>query len=388
MLIALGPQTFAALLFLNVPPCFDSLRPGFCPVEPLTQRNRRSGAKSRASRSGSSPASRRASKGGTTATRRRSRISANAPSPLGMAERRRNLRRQRGQRVLKYFWRLLVVGAAAGGLVWLMGQPIWLVRSQEQITIKGNQAMSADSLKALVPVDYPQSLLKVKPNALEDALLEQAPLLDARISRRLIPPGLVVRVRERQPVAVAELTRPDGKSKVRGNSPSSAQDGQSGDAEEASESLDDRKLVASPNKKLKAFQPMPNAERVLLDDSGEWVSLEQYDNPEGMFELPSLQVLGMRLEYKKQWPGLYESIRQTPVQVQAIDWRDPSNLKLKTDLGNVHLGPYGPQFSYQLEILDRMRHLPSHAEADQIAFIDLKTPTVPRLQMKANQSED
>ena len=63
------------------------------------------------------------------------------------------------------------------------------------------------------------------------------------------------------------------------------------------------------------------------------------------------------------------------------------NLKLKTDLGNVHIGPYGPQFSYQLEILDRMRHLPSHAEAGQIAFIDLKTPTVPRLQMKADQAK-
>lgn len=311
-----------------------------------------------------------------------------------MAERRRNLRRQRGQRILKYFWRLLVVGAAAGGLVWLMGQPIWLLRSAEQITIKGNQAMSADSLKTLVPVDYPQSLLKVKPNALEKALLDQAPLLDARISRRLIPPGLVVRVRERQPVAVAELARPESKNKLR-DQPSPAErstpkrgETENGTADGGNEPRAARKLVTPPNKQLEAFQPMPNAERVLLDDSGEWVSLEQYDNPEGMFELPKLQVLGMRPEYKKQWPGLYEVIRQTPVQVQAIDWRDPSNLKLKTDLGNVHLGPYGSQFSYQLEILDRMRHLPSHADAAQIAFIDLKTPTVPRLQMKTAQTTE
>ncbi len=302
-----------------------------------------------------------------------------------MAERRRNLRRQRGQRVLKYFWRLLVVGAAAGGLIWLMGQPVWLVRSAEQITIKGNQAMSADSLKGLVPVDYPQSLLKVKPNDLEKALLEQAPLLDAKISRRLVPPGLVVRVRERQPVAVAELTRPESQSKLRDKqTPAARSTTEQGDGEEFAQ---ERKLVTQPNKKLEAFQPMVNAERVLLDETGEWVSLAQYDNSEGMFELPSLQVLGMRPEYKKEWPGLYEVIRQNPVQVQAIDWRDPSNLKLKTDLGTVHLGPYGPQFSYQLEILDRMRHLPSHAEADKIAFIDLKTPTVPRLQMKADQAE-
>lgn len=310
-----------------------------------------------------------------------------------MAERRRSLRRQRGQRVLKYFWRLLVAGAAAGGLVWLMGQPIWLVRSQEQITIKGNEAMSAESLKGLVPVDYPQSLLKVKPNDLEQALLEQAPLLDARISRRLIPPGLVVRVRERQPVAVAELTRPENRSQQREQPAPAARSAvepgegeRGGEGEQGASATSGRKLVTPPNKKLEAFQPMANAERVLLDDTGEWVSLEQYDNPEVMFELPSLQVLGMRPEYKKQWPGLYEIIRQNPVQVQAIDWRDPSNLKLKTDLGTVHLGPYGPQFSYQLEILDRMRHLPSHAEADQIAFIDLKTPTVPRLQMKADQT--
>ncbi len=339
-------------------------------------------------------ASRRSRRGaaGTTTARRRSRIAANAPSPMGMAERRRTLRRQRGQRVFKYVWRLMLVGAAAGGLIWLMGQPIWLVRSAEQITIKGNQAMSADSLKGLVPVDYPKSLLKVKPNELEAALLEQAPLTDARISRRLIPPGLVVRVRERQPVAVAELARPETKSKLR-DTPPPAQRGSTdsenaGDSPDGSNEAEERKLVvATPNKKLEPFQPMPNAERVLLDDTGEWVSLERYDNPEGMFELPSLQVLGMRPEYRKDWPGLYDVIRQNPVQVQAIDWRDPSNLKLKTDLGNVHIGPYGPQFSYQLEILDRMRHLPSHAEAGQIAFIDLKTPTVPRLQMKADQTK-
>jgi len=303
-----------------------------------------------------------------------------------MVERRRNLRRQRGRRLLKHFWRLLIVGAAAGGLIWLMGQPVWLVRSAEQITIKGNQAMSAESLKALVPVDYPQSLLKVKPNQLEEALLEQAPLADARISRRLIPPGLVVRIRERQPVAVAELARPEGKAKLRTEAEKSDRTAK-GDEAEDNIGGSDRKLATPLNKKLKAFQPMPNAERVLLDDTGEWVSLEQYDNPETMFELPSLQVLGMRPEYKKEWPDLYDVIRQNPVQVQAIDWRDPSNLKLKTDLGNVHLGPYSPQFSYQLEILDRMRHLPSHAEAGQIAFIDLKTPTVPRLQMKASQTE-
>lgn len=314
-----------------------------------------------------------------------------------MVQRRRNLRRQRGQRLLKTFWRLVVVGAFAGGLIWLMGQPIWLVRSAEQIQIKGNQAIQAESLRAMVPVDYPQSLLKIKPQVLEKALLDQAPLAEAKISRRLIPPGLVIRVSERQPVAVAELARSEMARQASATSDATTAANQK--SLDSDRPAPDRPATSSPNEpksspsahstpptsktKSAPFEPTPGAERVLLDATGEWVSLAQYDNPEALFELPSLKVYGMRPEYSQHWPELYGAILQSPVKVLAIDWRDPSNLELKTDLGNVHFGPYGPQFSYQLEILDRMRNLPNHTEADQIAFIDLKTPTVPRLQMKA-----
>lgn len=327
----------------------------------------------------------------STVAMRQSKIPATAPSTTSMAQRRSILRRQRGMRSLKILWRLLLAGGLAGGLVWGMGQPIWLVRSADQVQIKGNRAMAADSLREMVPIDYPQSLLKIQPDVLEAALLDQAPLLDAKVSRRIVPPSLVIKVWERQPVALAELARPQaaakqtsGASPILAPSTGAAASGTAAPAPAFGDPPGEGTLSQTETVKVAAKTPPPS-ERVLLDASGEWVSLDRYDNPESFLELPSLKVYGMRPEYKQDWQLLYRALSQSPVVVQEVDWQEPANLKLLTDMGRVHLGPYGPQFAYQLEILDRMRNLPSYAEAEDIAFIDLRTPDVPRLQMKTEQ---
>ncbi|MEQ8957911.1 MAG: cell division protein FtsQ/DivIB, partial [Coleofasciculus sp. C2-GNP5-27] len=48
----------------------------------------------------------------------------------------------------------------------------------------------------------------------------------------------------------------------------------------------------------------------------------------------------------------------------------------------VHLGPDSSQLAEQLAVLDRMRQLPTQLQPSQIAYIDLKNPDRPVIQMK------
>ena len=54
---------------------------------------------------------------------------------------------------------------------------------------------------------------------------------------------------------------------------------------------------------------------------------------------------------------------------------------MTTELGIVHLGPYSSRFSEQLNVLDRMRELPNKIDVRQMAYINLKNPDSPLIQL-------
>lgn len=120
----------------------------------------------------------------------------------------------------------------------------------------------------------------------------------------------------------------------------------------------------------------------LLDDRGFWIDRADLVHLDSNAPLPSLVVLGKREDYRSLWPQLYQTLQTSPVAIQQIDWRDPNNLILQTDLGPVHCGPFGSQFQTQLAVLDRMRELTNHPEKQQLAYIDLSRPNAPYLQMR------
>jgi cell division protein FtsQ len=74
-------------------------------------------------------------------------------------------------------------------------------------------------------------------------------------------------------------------------------------------------------------------------------------------------------------------VSRSPVKVTEIDCQDPANIILKTELGIVHLGSYSPQLATQLKVLDQMRRLSTQVNSSQIAYIDLKNPETPSVQM-------
>src|SRR4028119_1149443 len=124
-------------------------------------------------------------------------------SQAQLTTRRKKLRRERRVKSFQAIWRSLFVGGMATSLVWAITLPEWVIRQPEQVVIEGNHFLSSQAIRSLLPLSYPQSLLRVQPQALAKSLESQAPIAKAIVSRQLLPPGLTIQVKERRPVAIA-----------------------------------------------------------------------------------------------------------------------------------------------------------------------------------------
>lgn len=262
-------------------------------------------------------------------------------SPQTLIERRQLLRRQRRLRRFQILWQTVLVTGLTVGAVWAINLPLWVITTPEQIDIQGSERLSPDAIRSLVPLQYPQPLMQVEPHVIAEQLKIQAPITDAVVRRHLFPPRLEVHIWERQPVAVV------------------IPDESAGAAHGAQDAI--------------ASQPG------LLDDQGMWMAEASFSRL-GTADFPALKVRGLRQSFLSYWPAMYASIRQSPVKISEIDWREPNNLILHTELGIVHLGAYGEQFPTQLAALGKMRNLNSYLPNQEIAYIDLNNPNTPLVQ--------
>ncbi|MGB3670774.1 MAG: FtsQ-type POTRA domain-containing protein [Phormidesmis sp.] len=262
------------------------------------------------------------------------------PSAQALAQRRKQLKAKRKHKSYKMVWRSLAMSALAFGTVKLATSPIWLIRSASQIEVSDNQLLSDENIQSLLPVPYPQSLLSVQLNELENSLMAQTPIETAMISRRLVPPSLHVKVTERQPVAVSIPN-----------------------AERPLQTIPDR--------------PVPFEEPGLIDAEGNWMPRNSFTDLGAIAPPPSLQVIGMRPSDIAEWQNIYREIAQSPVTITAINWTRTDNLTLQSELGTVHLGPYGPHFAAQLTALDQLRQIGGKVNPEKVAFIDLQDPEHP-----------
>ena len=270
-------------------------------------------------------------------------------SQTELIDRRQMLRRQRRIKILQTLWQAITISGLTAGLVWVATLPVWLIRSPDQIDIQGNQLLSTETIQTLLPIVYPQSLLEVKPQAVAAHLKAQAPIAEAIVSRRLFPSGLQIQVQERHPVAISLPDAPASQT-AQDASPQSSQTG-------------------------------------LLDANGIWMSQASFTLDQTS-SLPTLKVRGMRENYRSAWIHLYQTVSNSPVEILEIDWREPSNLILHTELGIVHCGPYTPKFAEQLAILDRMRHVSDYLNNQEIVYIDLNNPDAPAVQiLQANHTQ-
>ena len=262
-----------------------------------------------------------------------------------LQSRRKTLRRRRRLSLGQSLWRWLAMAGLTGAVFWGATRPIWLIHSPRQIQVSGNERLSDEALQALVPLDYPQSLLKVEPEEIAQQLRQRAPLVEARVSRQILPPRLKVQVRERVPVAVV---LPAGGGE------------------------DSAYLQAG-----------------LIDAQGAWMPKSSFGlQTDANAKLPTLRLRGLQSQYQRYWPQIYATIRTSPVAIQELDWNDPSNLVLHTDLGVVYLGAYSPDLERQLATLDQMRNLSEQVGEAQVSHIDLTNPDRPSLALTAPQDAE
>jgi cell division protein FtsQ len=257
-----------------------------------------------------------------------------------LSQRRKQLRHQRRAKRLQSVAQLMLAGGIAAAAVWVVRQPIWVIQTANQVKITGNQFLSAQTIRDLVPINYPQSIFRTQPQAIVDTLKAKAPLSAVAVQRQLFPPELTISVREQTPVAtIYSKTLPGGKP-----------------------------------------SPEPDA---LIDAQGNVIPLQTYHALEQSVQLPSLKILGGADLYRSHWVQAYALVKDSPVAIKQLDWRNMSNLILLTDFGPVHCGPYGDNFRRQLRALDALRKLPEKLSGQTIDHIDLRDPNKPALQRKA-----
>ncbi|BAZ28747.1 polypeptide-transport-associated domain-containing protein FtsQ-type [Cylindrospermum sp. NIES-4074] len=277
-------------------------------------------------------------------------------SRTDLAQRRKKLRRQRQMKILQAFWRTCAVTGLAGGLLWAAIQPMWVLNAPAQIVMKSdNQLLTDKEMQSLLVLSYPQSLWRIKPGAIAESLKQQPTIAQATVNRRLFPPGLIIEIKERVPVAIAQM--PKGQQTPACGSNSPQQCPQNG-------GNNNRQVALG-----------------LIDGSGVWMPLEKYTSLNPTSKLPSLKVIGSPEQYRSYWTQLYQAISQSSVKVTEIDCQDPTNLILKTELGKVHLGAPTTQLPEQINVLVQMRHLSAKLNLSQIEYIDLKNPESPLVQV-------
>ncbi|MGI8502474.1 MAG: cell division protein FtsQ/DivIB [Hassallia sp.] len=259
--------------------------------------------------------------------------------------RRHKLRRQRQMKIIQVIWRTFAVTSLLGGLLWVASQPMWVLETPKQIEIKsGDRSLSPEAIQRVLVLSYPQSLWRIEPSVIAESLTKQPIIAKASVKRRLFPPGLIIDIQERVPVAIAQRHH------------------------QATLTLHTN--IASSTG--------------LLDANGIWMNEEKYISLNPTVKLPSLIIIGSFEQYRPYWNQLYQSVSQSSVKVMEIDCQDPTNIILKTELGYVHLGAVSPQIREQIKVLAQMSHLPTQLNPNQIEYIDLKNPESPLVQMNQN----
>lgn len=269
-------------------------------------------------------------------------------STTRLKNRRNELKNQRRWRNFVSVTRTLLIMSFAGGMFWFLTLPDWVIKNPQQIKIEGNELLTDDEIRSLIPLKYPQSLLQLSIEDLKKGLQKKVPLTKVVVSRGLLPPNLTIKVTEKKPVALALA------------------------------------LQISPKTKKATLKEIG-----YIDIDGVFVSSELYQNLAEKPELkPALKMLGNPQMYLVYWRDFYNLLIQSSVKITQVDWQNPSNIVLTSELGKVYLGPYTSNFSQQLMVLEKLKNIPTKVPKERIIYLDLTDPEIPSIKEKKPPKED
>jgi cell division protein FtsQ len=245
-----------------------------------------------------------------------------------LRNRRRQLKQERRVRMLKISWQVLLLGGITGGIVWGITRPDWTIRKSQQIKISGNQSLTDSTIRNMLGVKYPTSLLQLEPQLLHTNLVSHGSITAATVHRELLPPRLHIQVRDRLPVATVD------------------------------------RVVHN------------KAVRGLLDETGQWLPLSSYRLAAS--QIPKLRLLAN--ETCPGWADLYKAVQQSPVVVSEINCQNILSLTLNTEVGIVRIGEFDRTRIYkQLQKAHELRNWQKSTTMTNV-IINLENPQSPKLQ--------
>ncbi len=221
------------------------------------------------------------------------------------------------------------------GVAWVVHrQADWTIASPNQIRIEGNKYLTDRTIRSMLAVRYPQSLVELAPQSLAERMLHHGSIASSRIDRGLSPAHLFVQVQDLPPVA-------------------------------------------------RIMQDEITAAQLVVDELGRQQPISNYRNSVQQ-SLPKLRLRPPDRGECPGWQQLYRAVRNSPVAIGIIDCRNPQNLILQSEVGKVRLGSPGEEsrFNSQIQQLDRLRNWQKYTDPLQVEYLDLGNPDTPKLQLK------
>ena len=260
------------------------------------------------------------------------------PLPPGV-ERRRRLREERRRERLIQSWRILLYGGASTGLIWVLLSTGWSLRSQQQLTVRGSDRLGTDAVVKAAGLRFPRPLITLEPGRLERRLLAELPVESVSVQRRLVPPGIEVKLKDRQPIAAASRMGARG------------------------------------------------VEQGMVDRQGHWMPLTVAR--QGEAPSSAVRVEGWIPSRRRMIATVLEQRDQLGSPLQVIKIAPDGDLSLRTQtLGLVRLGSNERLLDQQLLTIALLSSsLPETLRGKASSGIDLSDPSKPELQLQPKQPQ-
>ncbi|MCU0528589.1 MAG: FtsQ-type POTRA domain-containing protein [Cyanobium sp. Prado107] len=257
------------------------------------------------------------------------------PLPPGV-ERRRQLRVQRRNELLRNAWRMLVLLSLSAGLGTLLLRYGWTLSSPEQVEVEGSSHVGREQVISAADLRFPQPLLSLEPRRLAASLKQELPVEDVQVSRWMAPPRLRVTLVDRQPVARAQRRGPKG------------------------------------------------PEQGYVDRQGHWMSANQGRGLISSTKEP-LVVLGWQERHRAALRMVMEHSQALSADLRQIRFEPDGSLWVESArLGSVRLGPRDERLERRLEVLEHLiESLPAQLQGRTLKAIDLSEPEQPELAVAA-----
>jgi cell division protein FtsQ len=291
---------------------------------------------------------------------------------VSILDRRKQLKRQSRTRFWRKAWRTGVILSGVIALGCLFVKPEWQIRKTSQVQILGNQQLSAQTLETLLPLSLPVSLLRINPQAIRTALERNVHVEQVFVTRQLFPPRVMIQLQERNPVALATCRRCILVASLAG-APAVT-------LGPADLWLLDRQGIPLPYDSYPKLQQANKVPELLVVNYFKPLTSAQVKRL-NLKNIPAQTTLiSLNDQRQQDWQTLWPPLQASPVKIRELDWQD-ANIKLKTDLGLVHLGPLSNKLTAQLKALDQMRGLPRSQDIKQIKSINLENPERPAIEI-------